>query len=457
MIWSTCNLRRRGILPIILALTLCATAPLAADARQLTPDQQRALVETVCRKIDTIYPFKEIGLKTQEGLQDHFESGALDGVTDAELFAAAVTERMEELSRDRHLDLYFDPVRAAELNKLEGSDEAHDGPGDHFLEQAKWENYGFRALRMLDGLVGYLDLRMFCAARHAGPVAVTAMDFLSRSNAVIIDLRYNGGGWDDMVTLLAGYFTDFEESETAAISRSTIDQSYYASMIPAFVPGQKMTGIPVYLLTSSSTASAAEAFASLLRHYNPEVLLVGQNSAGAENPVEFVALDSEFVLKIPCYEKVCFGTRAGWEGQGLAPDMQAPVDQALETAHFHALEQLYQRHTGESARALLQWGIDGHRARLQPREVDRTVLQSYCGEYGSTRIVLDDDELMLQFEGRPQRRLLPVDADYFVVDGRDDLRLRFVIEGGLVIAMERIYSDGWRGVDARRRCADGGD
>ncbi len=33
--------------------------------------------------------------------------------------------------------------------------------------------------------------------------------------------------------------------------------------------------------------------------------------------------------------------------------------------------------------------------------------------------------------------------------GRDDLRLRFVRKNGRVIAMERIYSDGYRGLDDR--------
>ncbi len=426
-----------------------APAVSAADSRQLTLEEKKTVVETACEKIETIYPFKEIGSKTFEGLRQQFEAGDLDEITDAKLFAGAVTEIMEELSRDKHLDLYFDPVRAKELIKAEDAGDADSGPGAEDLELAKWENYGFKTLRMLDGRVGYLDLRMFFGAEFAGPVAVTAMDFLSRSNAVIIDLRYNGGGWDDMVTLLAGYFTENKESETVAISRSTLDQSYFASTIPSFVPGRKMTNIPVYLLVSSSTASAAEAFASILRHFNPQVLLVGQTTAGAENPVGFVALNEEFVLKIPCYEKIFFGSRPPWEGKGLAPDLESPVHLALETAHQHALEKLYELHTEASARKILQWGIDGYKARLEPAAVAQGTLESYAGSYGSTKVLLEGGDLILQYKERSQRRLLPIAADYFIVEGRDDMRLRFVSEGGQVTAMERIYSDGWRGMTGR--------
>jgi hypothetical protein len=210
-----------------------------------------------------------------------------------------------------------------------------------------------------------------------------------------------------------------------------------------------MTGIPVYLLVSSSTASAAEAFASLLRHFNPQVLLVGQTTAGAENPVGFVALNEEFVLKIPCYEKIFFGSRPPWEGKGLAPDLESPVHLALETAHQHALKQLYEIHTEASARKILQWGIDGYKARLEPAAVAQGTLESYAGSYGSSKVLIEGGDLILQYKERPQRRLLPIAADYFIVEGRDDMRLRFVSAGGQVTAMERIYSDGWKGMTGR--------
>jgi hypothetical protein len=42
-----------------------------------------------------------------------------------------------------------------------------------------------------------------------------------------------------------------------------------------------------------------------------------------------------------------------------------------------------------------------------------------------------------------------VSDDYFVVEGRDDLRLRFVSERGRVVALERIYSDGYRSLASK--------
>jgi hypothetical protein len=275
------------------------------------------------------------------------------------------------------------------------------------------------------------------------------MDFLSGTNAVILDLRRNGGGWDDMVTLLASYFIDVDEPELVALTQSTLDESYYASMISAFVPGKKLSDIPVYILISPNTASAAEAFASIVKHLSEHVVLVGQSSAGAENPVEFIALDQEFILKIPCYKKIHFGTRDGWEGRGIEPDLEVSSEQALDSAHMHALEALQQLHTDAIAQEKLQWGIDERRATLKPATLPEAILRAYSGQYRSARIFTDNGMLHLQFEDRSSYRLLPISTDYFLLEGRDDLRIRIMTDDNGVTGFERVYSDGYSAIHSR--------
>jgi C-terminal processing protease CtpA/Prc len=303
---------------------------------------------------------------------------------------------------------------------------------------------------MLDAQVGYLDLRMFFAARYAGETAVAAMQFLSGSKAVIVDLRYNGGGWDDMVTLLAGYFVDQDESAIAAISQSTADKSYYASVVPSFVPGKRLTGIPVYLLTSSRTASAAEAFVSIVKRGNKEAVTIGQRTAGAENPVMTIALDDQFVLKIPCYRKVYFWDRPGWEGTGLAPDVEVSPDRGLEAAHLRALQTLQARLADTVAQEKIKWAIDAYGAVLEPKAIGLEVLRSYAGRYRKAKVVLEGKNLFVQFDNQPRKRLLAISSTYFLIEDRDDLRLRFVGEPGRITAMEKIFSDGYRSLELKQ-------
>ncbi len=420
------------------------------SGRDLTAAGREALIRNVCNQIERVYPVEEIGKTTTVGLLRKFKAGEYDKIVSCEEFAARVTADLEDLSRDKHLDLMFDPVQASEIIARDKSKDKQAGTPAAEIENARWENFGFRTIRMLDGQIGYLDLRMFFAATYAGATACAAMEFLSNAKAVIVDLRYNGGGWDDMVTLLASYFVHPEESDVVAITQSTLDKSYSASVLPAFVPGKRLTGIPVYILTSSRTASAAEAFISIVTHLNDSVVVVGQRTAGAENPVEMLALDDQFVLKIPCYKKVFFGGRSGWEGTGLKPDVEAPPDSAFETAYLHALHKLQSTLTGDVAREKIQWAIDGCQAVLGQTTVGIDILRSYAGRYRKANVILEGENLFVQFDNQTRKRLRAISNDYFLIEARDDLRLRFVLDRGRVVAMEKIYSDGYRSLDVKQ-------
>ena len=440
---------RSALTLLVLLLSTCAPAVRADPPPELTAEQRTAVLERVCSEISRVYPFPEVRDATRDGLLAKLRAGGFDDVRSPKILAARVTEDMEALSRDKHLDLYFDPLWAAEIAERDESDDAHAGMTPSQLESGRWENFGFKQIRVLDGRVGYLDLRAFYPTRHAGPTAAAAMEFLSGSSAIIVDLRRNGGGWDDMVTLLVAYFIDLEEPKTVGVLRSTLDGSYFVSEVPAFVRGPRLTGIPVYILTSSSTASAAEAFASIMRHLGGDVLLVGETTAGAENPVETIALDGGFVLKIPCYQKLDFGTRQGWEGTGLEADIKVDAEDALDTAHLHALRALETRLTDEVARDKLRWAIDGHLALREPHRVPRSILQSLSGTYRGAGITLDGGSLLLQFDDRKPARLLAISDTTFAVEGRDDLRIRFITDDGRVEGLERIYSDGYQAMHPR--------
>jgi len=174
-------------------------------------------------------------------------------------------------------------------------------------EEAKteiWNNYGFKELKILDGNIGYLNLSVFFSTDYAGKIADAAMAYFSNCNALIIDLRANGGGWGDMVVYLLAYFIDNKEPLVLNITESTLDSTIYSEVVPTYVPGLELADIPIYVLTSQVTASAAEAFTSHLKYFNKNTVIVGKKTKGAENPVEHIAVDENFVLQIPAWKKL---------------------------------------------------------------------------------------------------------------------------------------------------------
>jgi len=140
------------------------------------------------------------------------------------------------------------------------------------IKQWEIESYYFKKVERMDGNIGYLRFDGFASTLYAGDTAVAALQFLKHCEAIIIDLRYNGGGGADMIQLILSYF--FEERthiNSWYIRREDkTDQSWTST----YVPGKKLLDTDPYILTSSRTFSAAEEFIYDLKNLDRATLVV---------------------------------------------------------------------------------------------------------------------------------------------------------------------------------------
>jgi hypothetical protein len=415
---------------------------LAQQDNVLTKTQQKEIIAELCEKIRNIYPFPAIAEQTISGIQNYFEGGKYSAYRDRSEFANHLTTDLEHLSNDTHFYLSYNPEVAAEMIKQRHHEVLEESLTAHEARIEKWYNYGFKELKILDGAIGYLDLRLFFATYYAGEVAVAAMNFFTNCNAIIIDLRYNGGGWDDMVNFLLSYFAESRDEVMFNVAQYTIDSSYYAGKTMSYVSGKRLTGIPVYVLISRSTASAAEAFASRIKYINSKAVLVGETSAGAENPIGRVVIGDEFILDIPSWRSVYQKYDTDWEGIGVEPDIEAAAEKALDVAHIDALRKLIETTVEKDVKGKYQWALDGVRAVCEPLLLPEDILQEYAGNYGTRDIHFEDSVLYYQYKKRTKRRMLPVQEDYFVIEGYDFFRVRFTKDKGKITGLEEIFTDG---------------
>ena len=150
--------------------------------------------------------------------------------------------------------------------------------------------------------------------------------------ALVIDLRYSLGGYDSMVQLLASFLLP-----PGTVLHRVYDRMGEELQIVQTYPVEragKLRNIPVYVLTSDSTRSAAEAFAYGLKHFR-RGKIVGQHSAGAG----FAAVVDEYDLDVfklevmlPSMKVVSSATGSSWEGTGVNPDLRVSSEQALDEA-----------------------------------------------------------------------------------------------------------------------------
>ena len=407
----------------ILIITFISIQVQAQDIKDI---EKKSVLNSVIDKIDKIYPFPEVSENTTIGLQTQISNGMYDKISSQIEFASQVTSDLEEFSNDKHLDLIYDPELAIAL--IHDSESEDSG---YTKEEAKievWNNYGFKELSILDGNIGYLNLGVFFATEYAGKTADVAMNFFLDCNGLIIDLRQNGGGWGDMVEYLLGYFIDIVEPLLINISQSTLDRSYYSSVVPGYVPGQKLTNIPIYILTSPTTASAAEAFTTHIKYFNKNVTIVGNKTAGAENPVDHVAINNNFVLQIPSWKRVYSRNPNVWEGIGIEPDIEVDAEDAKKVAHILVLEKLIDGTKDKIILAKYHWALDSLHANYENINIEN--IDKYVGNYDNIRIINKSNKLYYQYKERPFKQLIPISNDYFIVEEVDYYRLKFINDNG---------------------------
>ncbi len=303
-------------------------------------------------------------------------------------------------------------------------------------------NYGFKEVKILDGNVGYLDLRDFFPLRWSAEPAVAAMSFLANCDAVIVDLRYNGGGEDTTVTFLLSYFIDSRESTTTFSTRySRFTDSYYQASTWPYVPGKGLYSKPLYVLISKSSFSGAEAFAFHLQTLR-RATLIGERTRGGANPVEIQEIDGTYVVYIPSEKLVSSLARSDWEGVGVKPDIEADAAEALAVAHEEALRGLAAKAGEEGQRSHFRWVLEAVGARNRPAVVASELLRSYSGKYGDWTVFFEKGGLLFQRGARAKLRMVPVAEDLFLVETMDQLRLRFVREAGGSFRLDALYEDG---------------
>ena len=407
----------------------------------LTPKALTEAVESIAELVGENYVFPDVSESVRAELSRRLEKGDYSELTVPAELAARLNEDLMELSDDKHLGVGYDPDWAQEILRQEEEGEEDTYLTEEMIEEERRNNFGFKELRILEGNVGYLNLHIFFDPRFAGETAVVAMGYFSNCDALIVDLRNNGGGWGDMVALLCSYFLSGEEAVLLNTNYYRPDDTYDQSWTLPYVPGKKMPDIPLYVLTSGYTFSAAEEFAYDLKHLE-RATIVGETTRGGAHPISVRVVLGTFVVYIPDATSINPITGTNWEGVGVSPHIEVPADRALEVAHMDALETLEASAEDESERFLYRWSMEGLEARLHPVIVDSSVLRSYAGTYGSRTIIYEEGTLYCKRGDRPKRRMIPMARDRFMIEALEYVRLKFLANGDAVSGVTLQFNDG---------------
>ena len=311
-----------------LAALTCLTAPAEAQSRTLDADARSRAVDAIAAMLEEHYVFPDVAEQCGVRLRADLAAGSYDAQVTTGDFAQRLTTVLQEVSGDRHLRVR--PRGSVPGGALTEADAER-------MEQQRWHmgrnsNFGFEQILRLDDNVGYLDLRSFQPAEMGRETAVAAMNFLGNSDAVIIDLRQNGGGDPEMVQLLCSYFFDEPTHLNSLYWRATDETQEFWTLD---VPGRRMADVPLFVLTSSYTFSGAEEFAYNLK-CRERATLIGETTGGGAHPGDMFLVDEELSMFIPVGRAINPVTGTNWEGTGVEPDVKLRSDKAMDEAVVRA-------------------------------------------------------------------------------------------------------------------------
>ena len=314
----------------LLLLLITVTVPGIVTQQTLSGDAPASVVKETVRLVRENYVFGE----KVDGIVATLEKQLADGryaTTDPQQLATRLTEDLQAVTSDKHMNVKFNPERASGLR-------APGTPGnDPFRQQMVASNYGILEMRVLSGNVRYVNISpgFFWDPNNSPRALDDAMRFLGGGDAYILDIRTNGGGSPATVRYIVSHFMDpGQKLMTYHMGPTRTNESRTGE-----VPAGKLPAKPLYLLTSPKSASAAEEFASHIKNFKLGKL-VGGTTAGAGHRNGLFGTPEGFVISVSMGTAIHPVTNAGWEGTGVVPDVAVPVAEALDVAHADALKVL---------------------------------------------------------------------------------------------------------------------
>ena len=321
-------MRRKAALFGVLFCALFAR-PSFVFARQPGSIADRAHKNDVLQKIAGLVESKYVLADKAKGYADEFRvkcvSGAYDALTEAKEFAEKVTADLIAITHDKHLN--FRVMVSSDVGEKASGSLHH--PVRYFRMRAK-ENAGFYKLEWIDQRIGYIDLRRFYSFDQAKDLAVAAMKFLANAQAIIIDVRENGGGSGDY---LSSFFLPYPTQLSGSYSRQS--GSLTESWTRRDFGMEPRLDVPLFILTGPNTFSASESFAYDMQS-RKRATLVGEPTKGGAHSVDVFGIDDKFEFYISTERAVSPVTGGNWEGTGVIPDIRVSAAAALDAAVIEA-------------------------------------------------------------------------------------------------------------------------
>lgn len=310
------------IAAIALVLSRLAHAANAPGAALPPPVFDNAAIHQAVGKIAAefraVYVYPEKASRAAEAIEKALAAKAYDGVADQEEFAKRMTADLRSMTGDDHVSVLYG---------LRPQTQAAAPPPN---------NAGFERVDRLKGNIGYIRFGRFVPPAIFNDAADDAMRLVADTDALILDIRGNRGGYPPSAAYFSGFFLDparpVHTNSLVWRNRGNSDfrtEEFWTSQTPTHYLDK-----PVYVLVGPETFSAGEGFAYDLQA-RKRVTIIGAKTKGgahATGPGGLIPVGSNIFLVAPTGRAENPVTKRNWEGVGVTPDVKVAADAAFGIA-----------------------------------------------------------------------------------------------------------------------------
>ena len=364
---------------------------------QLTFEKRTKIVDEISEIFSDYYPLPDVAKEMTGYINKKLKKGEYRQFTAIAEFTSQLTKDLRTISKDYHIKI--SPYEKIPDDLLA---EIKLGSGD--------DNYGFQKVENLPGNIGYINLTSFNNTRSAGVTAIAAMNFVANSDALIIDLRLNGGGDESMAQFISSYFFDESTYITSYYIRK--DDKTEQRWTQNWVSGPRMTDIPIYILLSSFSYSSSEVLAYALQQLGKAVI-IGEKTRGGVHGVRYMSFPEISInMKVPYSQEINPYSKTNYI-DGIIPDISTSADKAYIVANIEACKKILKTEKDTVKRYKLEWVLSGYEIDLKPMISNNDALSEYVGVYKNIQFILEFGKLYLQSNGGVKQELIQMDVDLF--------------------------------------------
>ena len=204
--------------------------------------------------------------------------------------------------------------------------------------RVEWGQAGCVGYLALSSMGGFSEGALTAEIDSAHAVMNRALADLADTDALIVDVALNPGGYDAVALAFAAHFA---AEPTFVLTKHAHGAEAETKQAFRVLPAAPRYAKPVYVLTSDVTVSAAEVFILAMRAF-PQVTHAGAPTRGSLSDQLARPLPNGWTLTLS-NEVYLDRNGVAWEGRGIPPDVPLPMFAAGLDGHAAAIRALVDR------------------------------------------------------------------------------------------------------------------